>query len=446
MLAAIAVLALAATSAGTMVAGASNARTAATSSATSFNFGSLLLGNESPTKTSSFPLATTLGAQRSLIESVVNSPATVIPDISFNNVVVLTGAQVKAAAVAALDGLPDSTVLAVKVGGISLDSGADFVLSGDCLGADGAATPTCTVGARFAPHHGGALTDGISASLTITSGYTAILDAVAAQLASLIGLPTVIVDAVIGLVSDQIRPIVDDAVNQSIPKPFLNVKGFGIVTISAPASLPVAEGQHGAHVIDVPVTLDSPSTVDVHFRFKTVDGTAKVSDHDYKATSGQGTVPARSSSTVVPVSIYGDTKLAANEYFRIKLSSPSSSVLGPNAATKVDILNDDVPTVSVVGSTVPEGAPAYFSLTLSQPLNRALTLKLRLVPATAKAGRYGPLSASTVTFDAEATGPLFVSCPTLLDHRKEPAEAFKLVVTGAKHTVSAYAHIEANDS
>jgi len=68
------------------------------------------------------------------------------------------------------------------------------------------------------------------------------------------------------------------------------------------------------------------------------------------------------------------------------------------------------------------------------------------VPATAKAGRYGPLSASTVTFNAESTGPLFVSCPTLLDHRKEPAEAFKLVVTGAKHTVSAYAHIEANDS
>ncbi|HUZ16442.1 MAG TPA: Calx-beta domain-containing protein [Gaiellaceae bacterium] len=446
MLAAIAVLALGATSAGTMVAGASNQRTAATDGATSFDFGSLRLGQESPVKTTSFPLATTIGAQRSLIESVINNPANVIPDIVYNNVVILTGAQVKAVATAALDGLPDSTVLAVKVAAISMDSGADFVLSGNCAGADGATTPTCTVGVQFAPHHGGALTDGVSAGLTVTSGYSEILNAVAAQLASLIGLPTVLVDAVIGLVSDQIHPIVDEAINDSIPKPFLTVKGFGTVTIAVPASLPVAEGQHGAHVIDVPVTLDSPSTLDVHFRFKTVDGTAKASDHDYKAASGKGTVPAGSSSTVVPVSIYGDTKLAANEYFRVKLSSPSSSVLGPTATTKVDILNDDVPTVHAVGSTVPEGAPAYFSLALSQPLDRPLTLKLRLVPATAKAARYGPLSASTVTFDAGVTGPLFVSCPTLLDHRKEPAEAFKLEVAGAKHKVSAYAHIDANDS
>ena len=234
--------------------------------------------------------------------------------------------------------------------------------------------------------------------------------------------------------------------NASIPEPFLDVTGFGIVSVGVPSSWPVAEGQHGTHVIDVPVTLNSPSTVDVHFRFKTLDGTAKVADHDYKATSGYGTVLAGSTSTVVPVSIYGDTKPAANEHFVLKLSSPTNAVLGPNSLAKVDILNDDVPAVSVVGSTVPEGAPAYFSLTLSQPLNRDLTLKVRLAPRSASSLRYGPLSASTVTFAAQATGPLFVWCPTLLDHHKERAEDFLLIVTGAAHRVEAHAVIQANHS
>jgi Calx-beta domain len=446
MLAAIAVLALGATSAGTMIARASNPGAAAASSATSFDFGSLLLGHESPAKTTSFPLRTTLGAQRALIESVINDPGTVIPDVVFDNVVIITGAQLKAAALAALDGLPDSTVLAVKVGQIKLHTGADFVLSGDCAGADGATTPSCTVGVQFAPDHGGTRTDGVSAGLTVTSGYDEILNAIATQIASALGLPGAVVSAVLPFISDQIRPLVNNAINASVPSPFLPVKGFGIVTISGPASFPVAEGQHGAHVVDVPVMLNSPSTVPVQFSFKTVNRTAKVSDHDYKATSGTGTVPAGSTSTVVPVSIYGDTTPDANEEFLVKLSSASSSaVLGPHV-TEVEILNDDVPTVSVVGSTVPEGAPAYFSLTLAQPLNRGLTLHLRLVPATATARRYGALSASTVTFPAETTGPLFVWCPTALDHRREAAGTFKLVVKGAREDVSAYAEIEANDS
>ena len=112
---ALTALALGGTLAWTVMAGATDPKVASFGP-TSFDFGRLVLGQESAVMTSSFPLATTLGAQRSLIESVINSQNTVIPDVVFDGFVVLTGAQVKAAAIAALDGLPDSTVLAVKVG------------------------------------------------------------------------------------------------------------------------------------------------------------------------------------------------------------------------------------------------------------------------------------------------------------------------------------------
>ena len=82
-----------------------------------------------------------------------------------------------------------------------MDSGADFALSGNCLGADGATTPECTVGVQFAPHHGGVRTDGVSAGLTVTSGFNEIQNALAAQIASIFGLPSSVIDAVIGFIS-----------------------------------------------------------------------------------------------------------------------------------------------------------------------------------------------------------------------------------------------------
>ena len=96
---------------------------------------------------------------------------------------------------------------------------------------------------------------------------------------------------------------------------------------------------------NVTVTLSRPFDQPVTVDFATANGTATAGS-DYEATSGTLTFAPGETTKTVPVTIYGDTQVEANETFRLNLSNPVNAGLGVATAT-VTIRNDDFPTVSL---------------------------------------------------------------------------------------------------
>jgi Calx-beta domain len=88
--------------------------------------------------------------------------------------------------------------------------------------------------------------------------------------------------------------------------------------------------------VTLSVAYDQPVTVNL----ATADGTAKVSDNDYAATSGTLTFAPGQTKTIT-VQGKGDKKKEPDEYFYLLLSDPSSDALISNGSALGWILNDD---------------------------------------------------------------------------------------------------------
>jgi hypothetical protein len=75
--------------------------------------------------------------------------------------------------------------------------------------------------------------------------------------------------------------------------------------------------------------------------FKTVNGTAKTSDKDYKARSGTLTFKAGETTKTITIEVIGDSKKETNETFYLDLSGLSSNALFTKNRGVGTILNDD---------------------------------------------------------------------------------------------------------
>ena len=408
-------------------------------------FGSIVVGKSSAVHSSIIPLATTFGLQRSQITTYLNSGAVVFSPVSSGPVTILSADQVKSIVVGAVADVPDATVLAMRLDTISLAHGTDFALSGDCSGADGATTSTCTLSATFSPTRGGTRTDEVNIALTTTQGFDAVLTALAGRLSSQFGISGSLATFVLSVISSDIHHQVDVAIAESY-NPVATLSGVGVPVLSIDPSTTVNEGNSGGRVIAIPVRLNAATTNDVHFSFATSDGTATTLGHDYVAIKGSGVIKAGLTSAAATVVILGDTVVEANAYLLVKITAPTNAVMGPATTSRVNILNDDLPGAIVVGSSVPEGAPAYFSVSLTQPYNKDLTIHVRLQAATASSADYGALSASSLVFAAGTTGPQFVWATTKLDGIVEGDESFVLVASGANAPNGVTSVIRANRS
>lgn len=137
-----------------------------------------------------------------------------------------------------------------------------------------------------------------------------------------------------------------------------------------------AEGSAGSRSLDVTVTLSQAVSQDVSFSFTTEDGSAlSFNSSDYSMTSGAGTIAAGRTSTVIPVSVRGDTEDEPDESFTVRLSNPNNAALDKSAAT-ITLTNDDggppLVTLSVSANTLEEakaGTPdgsSFVSASLSK--------------------------------------------------------------------------------
>ncbi len=413
----------------------------------SISFANQVVGTTSAQKSAVIPLSTTIGAHRALITDYLTNDVTYYP-FTYNSVTILTAAQVKSAILGALAELPDSTVVAIKVTGIYLANHLDFSISGNCDGADGQTTPSCTESATFHPQHGGVRKVGVTAIINTTQGYSAIQSAVGDQIGALFGVNGTLVNILLGLYGTSIHSFVDDSFANFL-NPIVDLTGTGLVTVGFNSPFDrVSEGNAGPHQVLVPVQLNAASDSAVKVHYATTSGSATTADHDFVATSGTVTIAAGQTSATIPVMVIGDQTVEGNEGFRLTLSSPPSgvAVLSSTPGVVVVLLNDDKPSVTVVGSSVPEGAPAYVAFTLDAPYTSDLTVHLWLSTGTAHANDFGTLSSASVTFPAETTGPIFLTIPTHLDGLVEPDETFSLHGIGARSPVTEILTIRANST
>ena len=106
-------------------------------------------------------------------------------------------------------------------------------------------------------------------------------------------------------------------------------------------SVSATEGKAGStKIINLPVTLSTPSPAKVAVRFATVDGRAKAGS-DYTATSGTLIFEAGQTTKFVPVTIKGDDTKESTETFSVKLSSPTGGFSVRAGGGVGTITNDD---------------------------------------------------------------------------------------------------------
>jgi hypothetical protein len=216
------------------------------------------------------------------------------------------------------------------------------------------------------------------------------------------------------------------------------------------ASLPVIdvtpvttpEGNSGAHVVSVSVTLNHGSSNPVTVTFQTIAATAKPANNDYTTTSGVLTFNPGETAKTVDVTVNGDLTPENFETFKVSVKNPSNATLaggGTTRAAVVTLLNDDVPklTAAVTNVYVNEGSDAVVQYKINFPYYQDITVDVSSADGTAKApGDYVPVPAgTTVVFHAGSK----VSVPTTISvHANtdgvlaEPQE--KLTVTGHPET------------
>jgi hypothetical protein len=170
-------------------------------------------------------------------------------------------------------------------------------------------------------------------------------------------------------------------------------------------------------------------TGSVDIGFATADGSAHAPG-DYAAVSGTlffGSLPlggTQQQSISVPVK--GDALDEPAETFRLVLSGSGEIADGEGVAT---ITDDDPPPVVGVGdaAAAPEGATATFTIALSAPSGRTVTVPYATADGSAVAGQDYAERSGTATIAAGATSTT-VAVPLLDDAEDEAEETFALTI------------------
>jgi hypothetical protein len=192
------------------------------------DFGTQQVGTTSAAKTATIPLTTTVDEIRPELLAAI---ATWNPPDLFG----VTDDQVRQAVTNAVNAVPGTDQIAVRIDSITLATGTDFAVTG-CVGADGASVPSCDVSATFTPTDIGDRSDSVSVGFTTTVFPTAdVQAALAAALDAL--LPGL--GAFAGLLLDQGMLVQDSLTSQLNPVAVLTGTGVSAAEVS---EVPVAWG------------------------------------------------------------------------------------------------------------------------------------------------------------------------------------------------------------
>ena len=146
----------------------------------------------------------------------------------------------------------------------------------------------------------------------------------------------------------------------------------------------VVEGDSGTKNLTFTVNLSAPTFQIVSFNYTTADGTAKLSDNDYLAASGQLVIAAGATTQSFSVPIVGDTKLEPDETFFVNISNvvnaDATSVVSDLQAVGT-ITNDDLAPPQIIAApssglvTSEDGTTAVFTVTLARQPTANVTVQ-----------------------------------------------------------------------
>ncbi len=188
----------------------------------------------------------------------------------------------------------------------------------------------------------------------------------------------------------------------------------------------------GTLTFDVSLTnpIDIPVTVDVNY----TDGSTEAGD--FVHTAGQVTFAAGSTTSLsVNVTINGDNTVELDESFTASLSTATDlgTRLSDFSDTALGTINDDDNAViSINGPSASEGSSLAFSITITNPVDVAVTADRVTADGsatTADADYTGLASANVQLFAADSTTPFAVSVSTTADTTVELDETLDLILS-----------------
>ncbi|CAD5914344.1 FG-GAP-like repeat-containing protein [Planktothrix agardhii] len=196
----------------------------------------------------------------------------------------------------------------------------------------------------------------------------------------------------------------------------------------------IIEGDNGKKLAKFTVSLNTPSTQTVTVNYATTNDTAKAGE-DYKRTNGKLTFKPGETRKTVNVPVFGDTKLEANETFKLLLSQPKNAKLGKKQAIG-SITNDDLTKISIKDTQIIEGddgkKQAKFTVSLNTKVNQKVEVSYATSDGTAKVGEDYQRTNGKLTFQPNQTQKTII-VPILGDTLDEDNETFFLNLSKPKN-------------
>jgi len=187
------------------------------------------------------------------------------------------------------------------------------------------------------------------------------------------------------------------------------------------------EGDSGSKIAPVTLT-QTPQNFPITYTYRTIDGTATAADGDFRALDSSVTIPAGETTATIPVEIFGDRKLEADETFTLLVEG-----LGLDDGEFIfTIQNDDVATATIANASVTEGSgtgmtPLLFTVTLTAPAAIEVRGTFFTTPGTAADTSDYNGTQGTIVFPAGTTQQQ-ITIPVVPDIVFEPDETFTVTV------------------
>ena len=193
------------------------------------------------------------------------------------------------------------------------------------------------------------------------------------------------------------------------------------------------EGDDGTTELAFTIRLSADPLVPVTVDYDTADAAA-VRYEDYEPAHGTVTWrPGEPLERTIGVSILGDAVDEGDETFVIDLSNVDKGVIGD--AQAIGTISDDEPKVSIDDVKIVEGdagsADAVFTVTLTSPPDRTVTVDYATADGTATVGEDYVATGGTLTFDPGQPTTQTIAVPAYGDTDHETNETFFVNLTGA---------------
>ncbi|MDZ4326375.1 MAG: Calx-beta domain-containing protein, partial [Pseudomonas sp.] len=196
----------------------------------------------------------------------------------------------------------------------------------------------------------------------------------------------------------------------------------------------VVEGNAGTTVVDIPIKLSQALPADVTFDFYTGDDLA-TAGMDYQALALTGLkIVAGQTSTVVKLTIFGDTQYEMDEWIYLGIYNVSGADPGWTNTAAIIVNDDEPPTLSLADVTVQEGnqgtTSVRFTATLSGTSPYHVIFSAMTVDGSATAGSdfVSKYFGTQVIQAGQLSTDIVI--PLLPDTRLEPDETFSLRLEG----------------